>query len=341
MRIVQAMAGAKQGGAEAFFERLAIALERAGTEQKLILRRDAERTLRLREAKIQNIKELSFGGFFDFTTRPQFRQAIKEFHPSVVLTWMNRATRFCPGGEFVHAARLGGYYNLNYYKHCDHLIGNTKGIVQFLNKSGWPKNKTHYLPNFVSVEKLFPQPRAALNTPENVPLILALGRLHKNKGFHVLIDAMTRLPTTHLWLAGEGPERKVLELLVLKLGLKDRVHFLGWRRDIGALFAAVDMFVCSSLHEPLGNMVIEAWAAHKPVVAVKSQGPLELIRDGETGVLVPPNDADALAQSIERVCGNRDLMNSLSANGYATYLAEFTEAIVVDHYREFFSKVGR
>jgi glycosyltransferase involved in cell wall biosynthesis len=340
MRLLQAMASDKEGGAELFFERLAAGLQRANVTQRLVVRKDSARNQRLRAAGL-DIAELPFGGFFDWRTKFAFRKQISEFKPTVVLSWMNRATGACPRGDFVHAARLGGYYNLKYYRHCHHLIGNTRGIVSYLEQEGWPPERVHYLPNFVAVEKAAPVSRESLQTPADAPLALALGRLHPNKGFDILIAAMEKLPRFHLWLAGEGGERAELEAQAKRQGVSERVHFLGWRQDVPALLAAADMFVCSSRHEPLGNVVIEAWAAGKPVVAAASPGPAELIRDGQTGLLVPGEDADALAAAMAKMFESRALRDQLAMAGHAAYEAEFSESRVIGLYCEFFETVKR
>jgi len=340
MRLMQLMAGARHGGAEAFFERLAVALPRTGIEQRLAIRRDAQRAERLRAAGIETL-ELPFGGFFDFTTSPALRRATGDFKPQVVLSWMNRATAFCPRGDFVHAARLGGYYNLKYYKHCDHLIGNTRGIVDYVRAAGWAEDRVHYLPNFVADMRAAPVSRASLATPDDVPLALALGRLHPNKGFDVLLAAVAQLPRFHLWLAGEGPERTALEAQAHKLGINDRVHFLGWREDAAALLAAADLFVCSSRIEPLGNVVIEAWAAGTPVVAAAAAGPHELIEDGETGLLTPLENADALARAMQGLMDDDALRAHFKAAGRKAFETQFSEVRVVALYKEFFERVVR
>src|SRR5258708_14680077 len=118
-----------------------------------------------------------------------------------------------------------------------------------------------------------PVARAALDTPEDVPLALALGRLHSNKAFDVLIEALARAPGIHLWLAGEGPARAQLESRAARLAVSNRVRFLCWREDAPALLATADMLVCPSRHEPLGHVVVEAWAAGPPRGAAASAGP--------------------------------------------------------------------
>src|SRR5260370_41530561 len=147
MRVLQAVGGARHGGAEGFFLRLALALQRAGQDQ-LVLLRHAEHAATLREGGVA-AHELPFGGFFDRATRGGFRRAIAEYRPDIVLTWMSRASRLCPEGDFVHVGRLGGYYDLKSYRGCDHLIFNTRDLVASFIAKGWPAERAHYLPTFV------------------------------------------------------------------------------------------------------------------------------------------------------------------------------------------------
>jgi len=226
-RLLQAIAGARHGGAETFFVRLATALNRAGETQRVLIRRNAVRSRILRAAGV-GVAELAFGGPLDLTTRFALRREIADWRPDIVLTWMSRATRLCPRGRFVHVARLGGYYDLKYYRRCDHLIGNTRAIVDYAVAKGWPRNRIDYLPNFV------PDARAAASgnghartAPRIAPLGLALGRLHPNKGFGLLLEALARTREIRLAIAGDGPLRTPLEQLAGDLGIADRVSFLG------------------------------------------------------------------------------------------------------------------
>lgn len=333
------MAGAEFGGAEAFFVRLAIALNRTGLEQKVVIRKNPARASLFRHGEVEPI-ELPFGGRMDFSTTRALKREIKEFKPDVVLTWMNRATSMCPKGDFVHAARLGGYYDLKYYAACDHLIGNTQDIVEYLVEHDWPAEKVHYLPNFVFDEDAEPLTRREFFTPNDAPLIVALGRLHENKAFDVLLSALARVPNAYLWLAGDGPLKEDLQKQSEVLGIKPRVRFLGWRDDTAALLQTADLFVCPSRHEPLGNVVIEAWAQGLPVVAADSMGPGTLIENMESGVLVPVDDEILMARAIRSVLDDEDLARRIAENGYQTYQDNFTEARVVEQYLEFFKKVA-
>ncbi|MSP67926.1 MAG: glycosyltransferase [Alphaproteobacteria bacterium] len=339
MRVLQVMAGARHGGAEAFFTRLAIALHRAGLTQRVVLRDWPERVALLRQAGLDAVP-LPFAGAFDLWTRYRLAAEIGAFRPDVVLSWMGRATKVCPRPHrFVHAARLGGYYRLGAYRHCQHLIGNTRDIVAYLVGAGWPAERAHYLPNFVTATPAAPVARARLDTPAAAPLVLALGRLHPNKGFDVLLAALAAMPGCWLWLAGEGPLQSDLQGQAARLGIAERVRFLGWREDTPALFAAADVLACPSRLEPLGNVIIEAWAQGVPVVAAASRGPAALITDGESGLLAPVDDPAALAAQLRRVVGDDALAGRLVAGGRAAHAADHLETAVVAGYRDFFQRV--
>ena len=338
-RVLQTMAGAAHGGAEAFFTRLVVALAHAGLDQHAVVRPDKARIDSLRQAGVP-ITEARFGGPLDLRSGRQLGREIARFKPDVVLSWMHRATRACPPGEYVHCARLGGYYKLKNYRQCDHLIGNSHGIVDYLNDQGWPAERTHYLPNFVSGETATALDRAEFDTPDDAPLLLALGRLHENKAFDVLIEALAALPDAYLWLAGSGPLAGELSALADRRGVSHRLRMLGWRDDVAALFAAADALVCPSRHEPLGNVVIEAWAQRVPVVAVATGGPAELIDDGVSGLLAPLDDAAGLSAAIAQWLDDQGLAKRRAEAGHAAYEAHFTEAMVVRRYMEFFDKVA-
>ncbi len=338
IRLLQAMAGAEHGGAEMHFVRLCIALKRAGIDQRVLMRPDVARHAELVSAGIEPA-EARFGGWLDPVTRRVFRREIARFRPRVVLTYMSRATRMCPKGDFVHIARLGGYYDLKYYRNCDHLVGITPDLVDHFVDRGWPRERAHFIPNFVEDRTAPPKDRAALDTPAGAPLVFALGRLHGNKAFDVLIEAVARCPGVHLWLAGEGPLRRELEALAGRLGVADRTRFLGWQADPAPLFAAADVFVVPSRHEPLGSALLEGWMHRVPVVAAASQGPRFLISDGDTGLLVPVDDPGAMAAAIGRLAAEPELAARLAAAGRAAFEADYTVAAAVTRYLELFERV--
>ena len=339
MRIAHVMAGAAAGGAELFYERLSAAQNRTGDKVLATIRRDPGRAGRLRQAGLEPL-QLRFGGRLDLLTRPRLRRALREFAPHVAIAWMNRAARLTPIGDWVLAGRLGGFYDLNYYRRCDHLIGNTRGITEWMLSQGWPAARVHHLPNFSDDHGRLEHRRPEW-LPEGTRLVLALGRLHRNKAFDMLIRAMRQVPDAVLVIAGEGPEREALEDLARREGVASRVRLPGWSNEPATLLAAADLLVCPSRHEPLGNVIIEAFSARLPVVAAAAQGPVELITSGRDGILVPLEDAQALAAAIGAVLQDASLARRLGEAGRVRYEAEFAEAPVLARWHGFLSGAGK
>lgn len=341
LRVAQIIAGAPAGGAELFYERLTAALASSGDAVLPIIRRNAERAARLRSAGIAPV-QLGFGGPFDVRTAPRLRETLRRFAPRVAIAWMSRAAQFTPRGEWVLAGRLGGYYDLRHFRHCDHLIGNTPNVVEWIRGRGWPVERTHLLPNFApDLAEATPVLPDALGVPPGAPWVLALGRLHRNKAFDLLVRALGCLPGVHAVIAGEGPERAALESLARSEAVADRLHLPGWRRDTARLLAGCDLLVCPSRQEPLGNVVLEAWSAGRPVVAAAAAGPRELIRPGEDGLLVALEDAVGLARAMRSLLDDRTRAAMLARSGRARYETDFAEAPVLIRWRAFLASVEK
>jgi len=343
MRLLQVMGSRQRGGAEAFFSRLCVALAHTPIDQTVVIRNRAACRDDLVAGGLKPI-EMPFLFNGDPLTRHRLGRLIAATAPEVVLSWMSRAATTCPPGRkghrFVHVGRLGGYYDLKYYAACDHLIANTQDIADYVVAHGWPRPRVHYLPNFVDEQPAAAADRASLDTPADVPVILALGRLHSDKAFDVLLKALTEVPRAHVWLAGEGPLDASLKQLAAGLGIAGRVHFLGWRTDIAALLAAADCLACPSRIEPLGNVILEAWAHRRPVVVAASKGPLGLVRHEDTGLVVPLEDATALAGALRRVLEDKSFAAGLAERARAEYQARFSKDAVTALYRDFLLKVA-
>ena len=341
IRLVQAMAGAPRGGAEAFYTRLVCALaDYPAVTQWALTRRHAERERRFAAAGVP-VETLRFGGGIDLPGRWRYRRLLRRIAPDVVLTYMNRATGATPRGDYRLIARLGHYYDLKYYRHCDYWIGNTRDICDHLVRGGMPAARVFHIANFIDESDEAVLPRDSFATPADAPILLALGRLHVNKAFDTLLRALPGIDRGTLWLAGSGPEEGSLRRLADELGVADRVRFLGWRSDVGALMRTADLFVCPSRHEGLGNIVLEAWFHGCPIVSTLSQGPRELIEDGESGLLTPIDDAPALAAATNRLLREPALASTLAANGHARYREGYSRDVICRQYLDLFQAVSR
>lgn len=180
--------------------------------------------------------------------------------------------------------------------------------------------------------------RSELGLAAEEPVFLVLAALVHRKGIDVLLDALAQLPhPPALLIAGEGEERARLEAQAGRLGLAG-VRFLGRREDKGDLLAACDVLVLPSRLEGLGVAALEAMAAGRAVVATDVGGLGEAVVDGETGLLVPPEDRSALAEAVGRLAGDPALRAALGAGGPARvaqgYHAERMVAAYEALYRE-------
>ncbi len=338
MRVLQAIAGGEYGGAENFFVAQTLALHRAGLEQRLVMRRNRARAAVLRSGGLEPL-ELRFGGPLDAVTRLRLKREAVRYRPDVVVTWMSRASRLLPRGEFVQVGWLGSYDKLKYFRKCHHLLAITPDIMDYVIRQGWPRERVHCMPIFVDLEEAPAAHRAEFDTPSSAPLVVAVGRLHVVKALDVLITALAEVEGAFLWLAGEGPERTALERLADELGVRERVRFLGWRTDLAALYGAADICVFPSRYEGFGQIVLEAWAAGVPLIAAAAAGPAGLITPEEDGLLVAVDDAAALATAMRRLLGDPGLRARLVEGGRAKWQPDFTEAAAVRRWREVLAKV--
>jgi len=340
MTVLHLLGSPGDGGAETYFLHLAKALHEDGLSQAAALHANRGREEALSRLGIA-AHVLPYDAPFDLVTGRRIRRLAEALPARVLLQWMNRAGRVVPRkGPWARIGRLGGYYDLKYYKGCALLVGNTQDIVDHIVRSGWPAEKALYIPNFAEAGDEPAQARAALDTPENAPLMLAMGRLHRVKAHDVSLKALALFPEAWLWIAGSGPLEADLKDLAGRLGVADRVRFLGWREDAAALYRAADVCLFPSRYEPLGNTVIQAWAHGAPIVAAASQGPGVLIRHEEDGLLTPIDHPEALAKAARRLVLDRALAARLAEAGLARVAGEFAKAPVVARWREAFRRYG-
>jgi glycosyltransferase involved in cell wall biosynthesis len=173
------------------------------------------------------------------------------------------------------------------------------------------------------------------------PLVGTVGRLEKQKGFDVLIDALGLLPGVSAVVAGEGPERDALMRRAQARGVADRFTLIGWQEEIGPFLRALDVFVLPSRFEGLSLALLEAMAAGTAIVATDVGGTSEALVPGETGLLVPPEDADGLASAIDRLLRDEELRKQLGAAAREAWVARFTAQRMQQSYADLLAAVVR
>jgi glycosyltransferase involved in cell wall biosynthesis len=186
-------------------------------------------------------------------------------------------------------------------------------------------------------------PRPPLAPP---PTVMFAGRLVREKGVDVLLRAFARvtgqIPEARLMIYGEGPERRRLEELRGELGITDNVTLLGFRphEEMAPAYSrAWALAVPSRWEEPFGVVAPEAMMVGTAVVASRCGGLAEIVRDGQTGYLVPPGDADALATALLRLLQDRELAGDMGRAGREVALAEFSESSTVDRFVQLYQSL--
>jgi glycosyltransferase involved in cell wall biosynthesis len=170
--------------------------------------------------------------------------------------------------------------------------------------------------------------RARLGVPAGAPLVGFVGRLTAIKNPALLVEAtgrvLERAPDAHVVLVGDGELRRDLEAQIASLGLGPRVRLAGWQREMPGVYAALDLLALTSLNEGTPVTAIEALAAGVPVVATAVGGMVDVIRDGQTGTLVAPGDAQALAAAIGAILCEPERSRRLARAGQQDVLARFS-----------------
>jgi glycosyltransferase involved in cell wall biosynthesis len=173
------------------------------------------------------------------------------------------------------------------------------------------------------------------------PVVGGVGRLEHVKGFDVLIDALAELPRVSAVIAGDGPAREALIQRARDRDVADRFEILGWQQEIGPFLRSVDVFVLPSRLEGLPLAVLEAMATKTAVVATDVGGTREAVVRGETGLVVPPDDASALADAIRQLLQDEHLRQRFGARAREVWLARFTAQRMQESYVDILSGLVR
>lgn len=323
----------KDGGAERFFVQLVNALAERGVEQRVIIRPD--RVWRADLHPSIKVKESHFRTASpDRVLLPLYaRTLVKRWQPDGVLGWMPKGAKLVPNEPGpLKLVRLGDYpTTLRKFRNIDVVVCNTPGIARHVREMGWERG-VEVISNFTDDKKVEPVARGLLDTPLGAYVVSSMGRFVPRKGFDVLIRMLARRDDIYLWLIGTGEQEANLKALATKLGVLDRIRFAGWQPDPRPYIAASDCFAMASSHEPLGNVVLEAWAQEVPVVSTRSEGPTWFMRDGENGLMVDIGDHDGFADRIAELRSSADLAKRIVEGGSRTLMQMFSQKAIVDAY---------
>jgi len=286
----------------------------------------------------------------------RFADLVHQYDPDVVCTQGYKADVVAAAyGKVPTVALVPGWtakdWKVRFFEWLDKQTLRRHSVVAIVSPAqkaevlryGVPPDRIFYLPTCMDVGSLQPAyscKQIADITSCSLPrkILGYVGRLSVEKGLTYLIDALAELKAkqteVHLLIVGEGEQRANLQAQVESLGLRQAVKFLGERADARQIIGALDLLVLPSLTEGLPNVVLEAFAYKTPVVATAVGGVPELVKDGETGWLVPPRDPRALAQAILNVLSNPEEARRRAENAYKHLLENFTLEKQVDKWEQ-------
>lgn len=277
-------------------------------------------------------------------TRPQVLQAFL-FHSYLIAA---PAARLAGVPVLVAGRRSLGDYKKDHHlalaaerlatRWTDSVVANAQAVADDVRRNeGVPASKITVIPNGMPPRDFEQAAPAAVETA--LPLVVCVANLAAHKGHQYLLDACallrSRARDCTLVLIGDGTEHTALMAQAERLGIDAR--FLGARTDVAPFLARADVVVLPSLHEGCSNAVMEALAAGRPVVATSVGGTPELLR--ERGVLVPPADAEALADGLQHLLDNRELADELGRQGRAWARANLSVETMADRYVSLYRKL--
>jgi glycosyltransferase involved in cell wall biosynthesis len=231
----------------------------------------------------------------------------------------------------------------------DRLIVVSRAIEQKISEEGRRGVPVSLIYNGVDLERYnHQQPCCTLHEdysiPEDAQIVGVIARLEAEKGHRTLLEAwplvLAAQPRAWLLIVGEGSERDSLEAEAASLGISDRVVFTGRREDVPAVTAALDVSVLPSYREAQGLSVLEAMALGRPVVASRVGGIPEMIEDGVSGLLVPPNDREALASAIVRLLADHPFADMIAKRGHDLVHDRFCVELMVNSIEAIYDQAG-
>jgi glycosyltransferase involved in cell wall biosynthesis len=167
----------------------------------------------------------------------------------------------------------------------------------------------------------------------------SIGRLSWQKGYDVLIDALARIPETEAVIVGEGPQRENLEQRARDAGVDGRLTLVGWSDDPRSYLSRFDAFVLPSRFEGFPLVILEAMLAGVPVIATDVGSVSESVKDGDTGILVEPEDAAALAHAISRTLADPELARRIGEHGRQVALGRFTSRDMAESFERVYERL--
>ncbi len=360
MRILFLISSEGHFGAENMLLTLAKGLERQGLTSVIGVFNDVrfQHTEIADHAKDQGlpVELIPCKGRVDITAIRRVRDLIQQYHIDVVHSHGYKSDLYAYAANTGQQAALvatchnwpNPRFMMRLYAVLDRLVLRafqrvtviSTEVERLVLASGVKRHKVSLIANGVDLGRFGPPPSSQAAKIAG-PVVTFVGRLVAEKGGEVLLRAAAQvqqqLPNAEFVFAGEGPARRDWEALADGLGIASKVKFLGVCHDMPSVYHRSDLVVLPSLCEAMPMCLLEAMAAHRPVIATRVGSIPDVVKDGDSGLLVPPGDTVQLASAILRVLRDRDFSKRLAERGFDRVRDEFSAEAMAAKYAQLYA----
>lgn len=351
-----------RGGAEKAFTELVLGLDRQAWNARVYCLGPRGYFAEILEAN--GIPVTCFGGRSVASVPSvlwRLTRSLRQFRPALLQTFLfhgNLVGRVagCLAGVPVivsgirvaeHSSRWHGRLDRWTSRLVTHNVCVSRGVADFsVHATGLQREKISVIPNGVDYDlyaKAVPVDLTQFGLNLHAPVVITVGRLSEQKGVRFLLLAAATVlqtrPECQFLIVGDGPLRRSLEDFANSLAIASSVHFVGARGDVPGLLKASQLFVLSSLWEGMPNALLEAMASGLPVIATSVEGSRELIRDHESGILVPTQNPDALATAILQMLNHSSFASQSACAAQAIVRERFTNRSATAAYEQLYRRL--
>lgn len=287
-------------------------------------------------------------GNWDWISIIYLKHIIDKEKPDIIIAHGGRATKFAYYAKDQKRPLVGIIHSgkLKWVDKSDYIIALTNSTYNKACEAGVQASRLVVLPNAIdtSIRRYDPVHAILHNKITNkMPVIGAMARFVPKKGIDIFIQTISILKDRGVdfkaVIGGGGSEESNLRALVQKLGLQDKVSFLGWINDKKKFFEEIDIFCQPSIEEPFGVVILEAMLFDKPIIAADAEGPKEIITNMKDGILIPMGSATAMANAIDELLQDPILAGRLSDKAFLTVRQRYDMSVVGQRLTAYLQKI--
>jgi len=269
---------------------------------------------------LANFKLLNLGPW-DIISSLYLKLLIKIIKPNAIIAHGNRAINFAKNNN-ITLVGVAHNYSIKWLKKCDYVIALTNHMKEYLILQNFNEAKICVIPNMISIKK------KPLNKKYRNPVVIGtIARFVEKKGIDVFIESLSKLKKLQYSfkavIGGDGVEKNNLINLTKKLGLEKDLSFTGWVKNKDKFFEDIDIFCIPSLHEPFGIIALEAMEYSLPIVASRSEGLSEIIRNEQDGLLCRIGSSDDLAKNLASLINDEEQAHNFASSAYLRLIENY------------------